>query len=1044
MMVTQAAPDDPYVFVSYASVDGARIEPLVAALTRAGISVWLDQSAIEGGANYAMEIAEGIERCAALMLMCSAASLASRNVRQEIALGWKYERPYVPLLLEPVTIPKEIEYWLEAAQWIEVFDKPEAEWLPAVLAALAPLGIAPAADRNETMLAGRARELTALRDRLTSAIGGQGNLVLIGGEAGIGKTTLAEAVCREAAQRGALVLTGRCFDLAETPPYGPWLYLFERYPAGRNLPPLPSAFAEPGRIGDITSQATLFRQVLDCIKAVTATRPLVLLLDDYHWADPASLDLLRYLTQSIATLPVVMLVTYRSDELTRRHPLYHLLPLLVREAGAARLDLRRLDDDAVRALVTDRYGLAEADAARLATYLQSRAEGNALFLGELLRSLEEARVLRQEGDAWVAGELTQSSVPPLLRQVIDGRLARLDDESQRLLAVAAIIGHEVPLAVWATVGEVDEDALLDVVEQGIEARLLIESPDGEQVRFAHALIRESLYEGILATRRRRLHRRVGEALASTRDPDPDAVAYHFERAGDERAVTWLIAAGERAQWAFAWPTAVARYEAALALAGEGGIEASERGWLLYRVARLLRHTDRERALRYLHEAAGIADTLGERALATAALFAHGHILSQQRGAVGNRMVEAALVALDALSPEETAQIDRQEASSSVADMRGYVLLTFALAGRSTEVFAAVERAPVVAAPIGVERGAVGDAPWRAIAPDGYQAVASAHAVSGRPAAAREAIARSLALARATGYELDVVTALRLLILDVLLPYGADAPTERRRVVDEADARLQRIVGLPIRGAFSSGWTHADSDVLEGRWQQTEGVLLSVIAARESYALHARKTYGEIKCAQGAPEAAWEQVRGGIPDGPTTTPGTLEFKPATELLRLAAALPDARAWLDTHDRWLAWSRAVPGQSEEQVLWARYHRQSGDSDQAYEHAERALAHASEPRQPLALLAAHRLLGELDTDAGQYEGAETHLDASLALADACEAPYERALTLLAMAELRAAMGEDASAQTLIDEVRAICEPLSAKPALTRADALAARLAE
>lgn len=109
-MVTQAAPDDPYVFVSYASADRARIEPLVAALTRAGISVWLDQSAIEGGANYAMEIAEGIERCAALMLMCSAASFASRNVRQEIALGWKYERPYVPLLLEPVTIPKEIEY----------------------------------------------------------------------------------------------------------------------------------------------------------------------------------------------------------------------------------------------------------------------------------------------------------------------------------------------------------------------------------------------------------------------------------------------------------------------------------------------------------------------------------------------------------------------------------------------------------------------------------------------------------------------------------------------------------------------------------------------------------------------------------------------------------------------------------------------------------------------------------------------------------------------------------------------------------------------
>ncbi len=559
-------PAIPYIFISYASADHDRVMPVVDALMRAGVPVWIDREEIHGGANYGREIAEAIKGAAAFVLMASSLSLASRNVKQEIAVAWEYERPYLPLLLEPVAIPGDVKYWLTAAQWIEVLDRHEGEWLPQVLMALAPLGIAPSvAAREEMHLAGRERELALLRDKLVAAKGGEGGLVLIGGEAGVGKTTLAAAALRDAADAGFIVLEGHCFDLTETPPYGLWIDLFTRYHPTDDTPLIPEAFGQRGTVGAVASQAALFHQVQDFLVVLVARQPVVVLLDDLHWADPASLDLLRFLARSLSAMPLLMIVTYRADELTRRHPLYALLPLLVREAGAARLDLRRLDDDAVRALVTERYGLAEADAARLAAYLQSRAEGNALFLGELLRSLEEARVLRHESDAWMVGELTQSSVPSLLRQVIDGRLARLDDESQRLLAVAAIIGHEVPLAVWATVGEVDEDALLDVVEQGIEARLLIELPDGERVQFAHALIRETLYEGMLATRRRRMHRQIGETIAAQPDADPDAVAYHFQRAGDERGVEWLVKAGERAREAHAYITAVERMQEALAL-----------------------------------------------------------------------------------------------------------------------------------------------------------------------------------------------------------------------------------------------------------------------------------------------------------------------------------------------------------------------------------------------------------------------------------------------------------------------------------------------
>ena len=131
----------PFVFVSYASRDRERVVPIVDALRAAGVQVWLDQQGIEGGASYGLEIAQAIEDCSAFMLMCSEASLASRNCRQEIALAWKYNRPYIPLLLDLSPIPKEIEYWLEAAQWVEVLDHPQEQWFPRVRRSLERLAV---------------------------------------------------------------------------------------------------------------------------------------------------------------------------------------------------------------------------------------------------------------------------------------------------------------------------------------------------------------------------------------------------------------------------------------------------------------------------------------------------------------------------------------------------------------------------------------------------------------------------------------------------------------------------------------------------------------------------------------------------------------------------------------------------------------------------------------------------------------------------------------------------------------------------------------
>jgi hypothetical protein len=183
----------------------------------------------------------------------------------------------------------------------------------------------------------------------------------------------------------------------------------------------------------------------------------------------------------------------------------------------------------------------------------------------------------------------------------------------------------------------------------------------------------------------------------------------------------------------------------------------------------------------------------------------------------------------------------------------------------------------------------------------------------------------------------------------------------------------------------------------------------------------------------------------LPDGPATEPGTQSLEAALETMRLgthleldAADLPQARSWLEAHDRWLDWSGAVLGRAEGALLWAQYHRANDEPQQARASAGEALAYASDPRQPLALVAVHRFLGQFNTEARQFEAAEEHLQQSLTLAGACAAPFEQSLSLLEMAKLRAAQDKPDEARTLLGQVRAICEPLGARPTLERVAAL------
>src|SRR5215210_7718814 len=313
-------------------------------------------------------------------------------------------------------------------------------------------------------LVGREREQVFLREELAAAFAGHGRLVLLGGEAGIGKTTLARDLARDATARDLYVLSGHCYDLTNTPPYGPWLDLVAHYSPDPPLPFPPSAFAG-GLLGRVTDQAALFAEVRRFFAELAALRPIVVVLEDLHWADPASLELLRHVAPHLRQWSILLLATYRVDELTRRHPFSQQLPALVREAEGLRLDLRYLDAQALRALVAARYRLPVQDEARLVAYLDQHADGNPFFATEILRALEEEAFLQLPGDRWSLGEIDRVVVPTFLRQVIDGRVERLGEDVRQPLAIAAVIGQEVPLTLWAEVAGLDVEALLVIVER---------------------------------------------------------------------------------------------------------------------------------------------------------------------------------------------------------------------------------------------------------------------------------------------------------------------------------------------------------------------------------------------------------------------------------------------------------------------------------------------------------------------------------------------------------------------------------------------------
>lgn len=874
-------------------------------------------------------------------------------------------------------------------------------------------------------LYGRERERAQLHGYLDEAAAGRGRVILVSGEAGIGKTTLVEHLAWEAAERGLPVLTGRCYDLSVTPPFGPWLEIAARADAGLVAAPANG------------QEGALLAQLLDWLLAAAGERPLMLILDDFHWADQASHDLLRLFARRVSGLPVLLAVTYRSEEVQRRHPLYTLLPLLVRESGAVRTDLRRLNDDAVRDWIGARYQLGGWERERLVGFLQRNAEGNPFFVGELLRTIEDDGLLYQQAAGWGVDDLDTAEIPLLLRQVLEARLGRLSDADRRLVTVASIIGQDVPFDTWTGLADAPEEAVYQAVEAAASAGLMLPaSGAGDSARFNHALTRAALYDELSPLERRRLHLRAAQILETDGGNEPDAVAFHLRQAGDPRAVEWLVRAGDRAWRTSARLAAAERYETARELLETQGYAGPWLAWLYYQLAEAYRLAQPRLALGYLDQAEQLAHVHDDVALAAWVRWSRGLTLCLLDDAAGLQELLAGDRALSALSDAQQSEVWeplRLAAGSHQGDLTAWL----AALGRYAE---AIEQGGAYLEQVGA--GPIGLA--RTVA-DAHFGRAIAFTALGQPEPARQSFVEALRRFQAQrNHYMAGVTAWEQ--LQMTLAYHPDQLAERRRIAELAVAEWSRASDAMLELEPSLGL--APLLVLEGDWAEARRAAEAALRS-DAWSTGPLTVLGPLDRMQGRPEAALARVQQALLDGPATPPGRLLLSNMLALQRLAAALaldggdlPLARTWIDAHQFARAWSGRLQGHAEGLLLAARLATLEGQPSAAREAAEAAIEAARAPRQPLALLLAHRMLARVLLQAEDHAECALQLAQADRLAELCALPFELALNQLARAELNLATGTPA--REPLSAARRVFEAVGARFMLEHAAGLEARQRE
>ena len=544
--------------------------------------------------------------------------------------------------------------------------------------------------RAQGSLIGRGQELAELQQLWDLACGGggggagrgsesdapSGRIVLLAGDAGIGKTTLTAELARRVHDAGAVVLAGRS-PRETVVPYQPFLEALRHWALNALVPDLRANTREYGpelarlipelrrRIPDLppppgdepeTERYRLFEAVVGLLTDLSRSAPVLLVLDDLQWADRPTLLLLRHLARATNPARLLILVAYRATE--RGDTFTSALGELRRDRLASQLDLPGLSESETAELVRVRAGVSPARAFAHALYEET--EGNPFFIEEIIRHLIEAGV--QVGSA-SASELQRFGLPEGVKQVIAFRLMRLEAPAAELLRVAAVIGRDVDAALLERVVVLTEEEFLAALDETLGAVLLVESDEKPgSYLFTHALIRETLYESMSATRRARIHKRVGEAIEAARGRRHERylpeLAYHFTRGADpedaEKAITYALRAADLATAMLAHEEAAEHYARAIDVQGRFEPEAFERRCeLLLRLGEArVRGGERALGSSAFREAAALAERLGDGAsLARAAIGASRRYV-QPPGVVDTELIAMIERALE-LEPERS-------------------------------------------------------------------------------------------------------------------------------------------------------------------------------------------------------------------------------------------------------------------------------------------------------------------------------------------------------------------------------------------------------
>jgi len=885
----------------------------------------------------------------------------------------------------------------------------------------------------EGSLIGREAEFSAILAGIEAVIQGSGRLLVVVGEPGVGKTRISQEATLACRDRGFVVATGRCYEPHQSVPYYPFLEaLSSLYGAApdpvraqvptrwphlmRLLPDQPSGALPATGASPQEEQQRLFWAVTGFLQAISETAPVALLLDDLHWADDASLELLQHLARHTRAHRVLLLGTYRDVEVGRQHRLGRALRDLERERLVERIPVRRLGHEGTVRLIADRMGQDLSD--EFTELMYRHTDGHPLFVQEVLRTLiERGDVYRRDGH-WESREIADIGVPESVRATIADRASRLSERAQGALREASVLGQAFDFEDLQAIAGLSEDELEAALEEALAAGLVYES--GDRYVFNHALTQQALYAELSKRRRSRLHLAAGEALErlaeSVRRRRAAELAWHFREGGaPRRTLRYTLLAGDHAASVYAPADAERHYRTALELARalddrDGEARVLEKlGWLMWMTARFDSCSDALEQAAHLYRDAG--DVEGEmRAVGLLGMvhFTYAPLEGAQR-------IRALL---DRVGPREP--------SMPLVSLYSSLSMNLTVAGRYREALEAAQSATEIARVLGDERTLAWVETMRG----------PALGLMGRLEEARRVLEERLSLAEAANDYWGQLSAAHYLgklsmpqgDFDAALHYHGRALELAERLgarsrISAETSNLSEV--LFYLGDWARARSHAERAVEQARWASS-GLSASYFQYADVF-----RRLGMIRAAIGEREdavACFEEsvaLAERIPYPEAERSGQyslaeqelLQGKPGTALARLEPLVERS----DPEE--LGIVRLLP-----YLAWA--YLELGDGDRAEEVVLEGIERARAQGHRLALVELLRVRGMVMARRRRWDVAEHVFQEAVSVARSIRYPYAEARALYEWGLMYAGKPESRQARERLEEASEIFRGLGSRP--------------